>query len=51
MANPAIHNLPDDLAKRVKALATAKGHSIEQKIRESLKISASLNTHISAQRF
>lgn len=38
MANLTIRNLPDDLVQRIKTVAAAKGHSMEQEIRESLEI-------------
>lgn len=37
MATVTIRNLPDDVIKRIKQLASEKGHSMEQEIRDLLE--------------
>lgn len=37
MATVTIRNLPDSVIKRIKQLASKKGHSMEQEIRELLE--------------
>ncbi|MGF1512949.1 MAG: hypothetical protein ACFB5Z_04530 [Elainellaceae cyanobacterium] len=38
MPNLTIRNLQDDLIQRIKTVAAAKGHTVEQEIREILEI-------------
>lgn len=37
METLTLHDLPDDLIKRIQTAAFAKGHSIEQEVRELLE--------------
>ncbi len=49
MATITIRNIPDDLVKRIKEVARSRGYSMEQELRELLKVRYASRSQILAR--